>query len=117
MSSGLKQFVRPSVAAGALVDTGAVDVKGCDALAVVADNSAGGVARNLTLDFLADDKTTVLYSVTASITNGTRGGFAVGQGAVAGTGITPISLPPPSYVRAQLAGGGAAAGSIALFGR
>lgn len=117
MSSGIKQNVRASAAGGAAVDTGAVDVKGCDALAVVADNTAGAGARNLTLDFLADDKTTVLFSVTAAVTNGTRAGFAVGQGAVAGTGITPISLPPPSYVRAQLAAAGAAAASVAVYGR
>jgi hypothetical protein len=117
MGGGLAQFYKKTVAAGAQLVTDVVDTKGCDMLAVLAYNADGAAARNLTLDFMDDDKTTVIYSVTVSIPASGKQGFAVGQGAAAGTGITPISFPTPGYVRATLAAAGSSAGTVSIWGR
>jgi hypothetical protein len=110
-------FDGPPVAAGALIDSGLVNVGGVAQITCVADNTAGGVARNLVAIWYADDKTTVLYTSTTSVTNATQGAIVIGLGATSATGITPVPLPPSRWMKFQLAAAGAGAGHLACFGR
>jgi hypothetical protein len=106
-----------SVAAGAGIDSGAVNVGGVSSIVCFADNTAGGSARNFVAVWLLDDKTTTVFSSTTSVTNGTTGAFTIGLGATSASGYTGVPASPGRFMKFQLAAGGAAAGRLTCFGR
>jgi hypothetical protein len=50
-----------NVAAGAVINSAVLDLSNVSECTVIADNSGGGVARNLVANWLASDGTTVVY--------------------------------------------------------
>lgn len=104
-----------AVAAGALIDSGVLDMNTSTECTVFADNSAGGSTRNLIINFLGNDQTTIVYQQSIALTTTTRG-MAVISNAVAAaavpTGFTILPTKVTRYMQFQLSSAGAAAGSL-----
>lgn len=117
----LKVNYEKTVAAGAVINTGVIDFSRVTSLEVLVDNSAGGSSRALTISWLAADKTTVLFTQAVTVTNGTRALIFVNKNAAIPssepTGVTHINVDPGKYMKFSLAAAGAAAGTVAIYGR
>lgn len=112
-----------SVAAGAAIDTGVLDLTGISDLFFVATNAATGLARNLTMDSYLEDGTTAIDSgfvlrqvaVGAVTERGTAGVHA--PAAVSTTPALTFSRPGPLPTKAQfhLVAAGAAAARLTIY--
>lgn len=112
-----------SVAAGAAIDSGAVDFGSADEVTVTFDNSAGAVTRLPTVNFLRDDGTVEFSPVLTTVAIGAKAAFVVSTSATArGTegangSVGAIPMTPSRRLQFLLAAGGAAAGRITARGR
>lgn len=106
-----------NVAAGAIIATPVFKGELFTECLVAADNSAGGSTRNILIDYLGLDGTTILFRSTVAITTGLR--FLVGIGSVSQTASLPtgvVVIPVATGKRMQftLSAAGAAAGSLSV---
>lgn len=109
-----------AVAAGAVINSGTIinGLQYVNACTVYADNSAGGSARNLVINWIGEDGTTVTYAQTISVGIGARGIVAINP--LAGTaslptGFTSLPTRPGPRMSFTLAAAGSAAGSLAWY--
>lgn len=105
-----------SVAAGAAIDSTAQRAGAVSEITCLVNNAGAG-ARTLTVNWLADDRTTVLHTETASILAGTKPAVGIAMYPQTSTGNFIMAIAPSRWMQFQLASGGAAAGRITCFGR
>lgn len=109
-----------AVAAGAVINSGAIDVSAATECTVIADNSAGGATRALVVNFLAADKTTVVFSASNTVAIAGRGATVIGPSVAAAsvpTGMVIVPTGPSPFMSFSLAAAGAAAGTLQWFCR
>ncbi len=107
------------VAAGTAVPSPIFDVTDVGGLTVIADNSAGAATRDVTLELMRGDGTTIDTVTLRTVAIGAkeRGGVGPQSGALGTPALNfayPITLP--TKVRLNLAAGGAANGRLTIFG-
>jgi hypothetical protein len=122
---GAVLFDSGAVAAGAVIDTGILDLTEVGDLFFVAYNAATGLARNLTMDSYLDDGTTAIdtghvlrqVAVGAVTERGTVGVHA--PSAVSTAPALTFSRPGPLPPKAEfhLVAAGAAAARLTIFRR
>jgi hypothetical protein len=105
------------VAAGAVITSPVFRGELWTECVVAADNSLGGSTRNILVDYLGLDGTTVLFRVTVPILTTARG--LVGIGSVSQTaslpaGVTVIPTATGKRMQFTLSSAGAAAGSLSV---
>jgi len=106
-----------SIAAGAAIDSAAQYTASSGDIACFLNN-AGASSRVLTINWLADNKTTVLHTETATVLTVTKPSVAISMYSTsAQTGNFAFAIAPSRWMQFQLAAGGAAAGRITCFGR
>lgn len=106
------------VAAGAVINSAVFTLDKVSECTVIADNSAGGTARNLVANWLANDGTTVVYAFTTSVAIGTRGLLTISPTAsTASLPATVVAVPAQTGRKMSftLAAAGAAAGSLVII--
>lgn len=104
-----------AVAAGAVINSGTQTLDTAVECSVYADNSLGGSARTLNINFLADDGTTIVYQQAITVALATRGVAVIARSVAAAavpTGFTLLPTPPSKFMSFQLSAAGAAAGSL-----
>lgn len=116
-----------AVAAGAVINSGTIGgaatytggglqyVQHC---VVYADNSAGGSARTLNINWIGEDGTTVTYQQAITVAIASRAIVSISPYAGTAslpTGFTSLPVRPGPRMSFQLAAAGAAAGSLAWY--
>lgn len=110
-----------NVAAGAVINCTATPAGAMDTVSecwFIADNSAGGATRALTVNWLASDGTTVLYSAAQTVGIALRAMTIVSPTATTAslpTGVVVIPATVGKRMSASLAAAGSAAGSLAYY--
>lgn len=107
-----------NVAAGAVINSQVFTMDKVSECTVIADNSAGGVARNLVANWLASDGTTVVYSFSTVVALGTRGLLNISPTAsTASLPATVVGVPAQTGKKMSftLSAAGAAAGSLVII--
>lgn len=105
------------VAAGAVINSGVIDVSGADQLLVLVINS-GAAGRVISVSAYDDAGSVLLDTPYApTVTAATTARYAFGNGVVA-TGLTgAMSIPLPNKMSFSLAAGGAGNGRIVVWAR
>lgn len=109
-----------NVAAGAVINSGTLQLGNVNECVIYADNSAGGSARTLNINFLGPDNSTIVYQQAVTVAIATREMVTVSN--LAGTASLPtgfVTIPVKTgpVMSFQLAAAGAAAGSLAWYCR
>lgn len=105
------------VAAGAIIASPVFKLENVTECLVAGDNSAGGSTRNILVDYLGLDGTTILYRQTVAILTTARGLVGIGsvsQTASLPSGVTVIPVATGKRMQFTLSAAGAAAGSLAV---
>lgn len=105
-----------AVAAGAVITGPVLDLYTSNECTVFADNSAGGSTRNLVINFLGADQTTIVYQQSIAITTGLRAVAVIAPSVAAAavpTGFTLLPTKTGRFMSFSLSAAGAAAGSLA----
>lgn len=107
-----------NVAAGAVINSAVFPMDRVSECTIIADNSAGGVARNLVANWLANDGTTVVYSFSTSVGIATRGLLTISPTAsTASLPATVVAVPAQTGKKMSftLSAAGAAVGSLVII--
>lgn len=107
-----------NVAAGAVINSAVFNLDKVSECTIIADNSAGGSARNLTANWIASDGVTVIYSLVTVVALGTRQLLTISPtAATASLPATVAAIPAQTGRRMsfQLSAAGAAVGSLAII--
>lgn len=108
-----------AVAAGAVINSGTLTFLYADECTVLADNSLGGSARTLNINFIAPDGTTIIYQQAVTVAIATRAMVVISPSSAGTppTGVTVIPTKVGPTMAFQLAAAGAAAGSLSWYCR
>jgi hypothetical protein len=115
---GFYQEAGLNVAAGAVINSPVYDMSKVSECTILADNSGGGVARNLVANWLANDGTTVVYSFTTVVAIATRGILSISPTAsTASLPATVVAVPAQTGKKMSftLSAAGAAVGSLVII--
>lgn len=107
-----------TVAAGAVIASGALSVSQFSTLLIVAKNEDGGT-RALTMDVLLDDASTVLKNDLAvrTVAATSEELIVIGNSAIATTVAAVVAMPLPTHVSFSIAAAGTSNARLTIFGR
>lgn len=102
------------------IQTGVFSTASCDDLEILVDNSGGSATRTLNIDWIAFDKTTVLYRRALTFATTVRGAVSINRFAsasTAGTNETVIGQMPGTNMQLTLTAGTGTVGSLVAYCR
>lgn len=107
-----------NVAAGAVITSPVYNLEKVSECTILAENSAGGSARTLNIDWMDTLGTTIIYRVAVTVALGTRGLVTISPTAATASlpaTVTAIPAMTGKKMQFQLAAAGAAVGSLVVI--